>query len=239
VSFPTTHWTLLAAATLDGDTAGRAALEELCRDYRRPVLAVLRARGLTEPEAEDLTQQFFLELFETRAWKRANRERGRFRSFLMGALTHLLGHTWRARMAQKRGGGDAALSLDAWADAGFEVAAPDAMGSDVFDREWALRLIQSAFAEVERSFAESLRLEQFAVLKRFLPGVEAPLRYDEAARMLGKSEGVVKSLVHRLRERFREALRRSVARTVAAAHEVDEELAYLHAVLAAPARKER
>jgi RNA polymerase sigma-70 factor (ECF subfamily) len=149
----------------------------------------------------------------------------------------MLDHVWRARIAQKRGGGVSPMSLDAAADAGFEIAAPDAMGSDIFDREWALGLIQAAFAEVEREFSDGGRAEEFAVLKRFLPGVEAPLRYDEAARLLEKSEGVVKSLVHRLRERFRETLRRAVARTVAAAHEVDEELAYLHAVLAAPARE--
>jgi RNA polymerase sigma-70 factor (ECF subfamily) len=235
VSFPTTNWTLLAAATLDGNTQGRAALEALCRDYRRPVHAVLSARGFAAQEAEDLTQEFFLSLFETRAWKRADRDRGRFRSFLLGALAHMLDHVWRARFAQKRGGGESPVSLDAAADAGFEIAAPETMRSDVFDREWALGLIQAAFAEVEREFAGAARVEEFAVLRRFLPGIEAPLRYDEAARLLGKSEGVVKSLVHRLRTRFREAVRRSVARTVAAAHEVEEELAYLHAVLAAPA----
>lgn len=237
VSFPTTNWTLLAAATLDGNTQGRAALESLCREYRRPVHAVLRARGFPAPEAEDLTQEFFLGLFETRAWKRADRERGRFRSFLLGALGHMLDHVWRARFAQKRGGGESPVSLDAAADAGLEIAAPDAMRCDLFDREWALGLIQAAFADVEREFADSARIEEFAVLRRFLPGVEAPMRYDEAARLLGKSEGVVKSLVHRLRARFRETLRRSVARTVAAAHEVEEELAYLHAVLAAPPRE--
>lgn len=237
MSFPTTNWTLLAAATLDGNTQGRAALEALCRDYQRPVHAVLRARGFSPQEAEDLTQEFFLGLFETRAWKRADRERGRFRSFLLGALAHMLDHVWRARIAQKRGGGAAPVSLEAAAEAGFEIAAPEAMHSEVFDREWALGLIRAAFVEVEREFAEDARAEEFAVLRRFLPGIEAPLRYDEAARLLGKSEGVVKSLVHRLRTRFRETLRRSVARTVAAAHEVEDELAYLHAVLVAPGRE--
>jgi RNA polymerase sigma-70 factor (ECF subfamily) len=86
MSFPTTHWTLLAEATLHGDTRGRCALEQMCRDYHRPVFVVLRARGFAPAEAEDLTQDFFLRLFESKAWKRAERGKGRFRSFLLGAL---------------------------------------------------------------------------------------------------------------------------------------------------------
>ena len=81
---------MLAEATLHGDTQGRSALEQMCRDYHRPVFVVLRARGFSEEEAEDLTQDFFLRLFESRAWKRAEREKGRFRSFLLGTLTHTI-----------------------------------------------------------------------------------------------------------------------------------------------------
>ena len=235
--FPTTHWTLLAAATLNGDTQGRSALEQLCREYHRPVFAVLRARGFAEDEAADLTQDFFLRLFETQAWKRADRERGRFRSFLLGTLTHMLQHAWAAKSRQKRGGGTTAESLDAAQEQGVEIAgATDFQANAAFDREWALRLIQAAFAKVEGEFAEAGRVEEFAVLRRFLPGVEAPLRYDEAALLLGKTEGGVKSMIHRLRDSYRSTLRGLVARTVSAAHEVDDELAYLHTVLSAPQR---
>lgn len=229
---------MLAAATLNGDTRGRAALETMCRDYHRPVFVVLRARGFDQGEAEDLTQEFFLQLFETEAWKRADRERGRFRSFLLGTLTHMLQHVWAAKMRQKRGGGTTAVSLDAvQADGGELAVSEDAFTEVVFDREWALRLIRAAFAKVEDDFTTAGRADEFAVLRRFLPGVEKPLRYDEAARMLGKTEGVVKSLIHRLRESYRAALRGLVARTVSAAHEVDDELAYLHTVLEAPPRE--
>lgn len=223
---------MLAEATLNGDTRGRSALEKMCREYRRPVFAVLRARGYDEIEAEDLTQDFFLQLFETQAWKRADRDRGRFRSFLLGTLTHMLQHVWTARMRLKRGGGATVQSLDEIRDAGTEPATEESGPAEkVFDREWALQLIQSAFEKVEGDFTKSGRAEEFAVLRRFLPGVEQPLRYDEAGRLLGKNEGTVKSLVHRLREDYRVALRSLVARTVSAAHEVDEELAYLHSVL--------
>jgi RNA polymerase sigma-70 factor (ECF subfamily) len=196
---------------------------------------VLRARGFSESEAEDLTQEFFLRLIETQAWKRAEQTRGRFRSFLLGALSNMLDHVWRAKTAQKRGGGQGLVSLESAAEAGVELAVEEELDGAVFDREWALRLIQSAFAQVESEW--SARPEEFAVLKRFLPGVEVPIRYDEAARLLGKSEGVVKSQVHRMRTRFRDVLRASVARTVSVAHEVDDELAYLHRVLAAPGGK--
>ena len=228
---------MLAAATMNGDTQGRSALEQMCREYHRPVFVVLRARGFAEQEAEDRTQEFFLKLFESQAWKRAERGKGRFRSFLLGTLTHMLQHVWTAERRQKRGGGQRVESLEAvQADGGEAVAAEEAGTEILFDREWALRLVHAAFVKVEGDFSEAGRGEEFAVLRRFLPGVEAPLRYDEAARLLGKTEGVVKSLVHRLRVHYRSALRGLVARTVSAAHEVDEEMAYLHTVLVAPPR---
>ena len=237
MSFPTTHWTMLAEATLNGDTRGRQALEQMCREYHRPVFKVLRVRGFSEVEAEDLTQQFFLLLFETQAWKRADRQRGKFRSYLLGILTHMLQHEWAAQYRQKRGGGQVIESLEAVQSDGTEVTAPEeAETALTFDREWALRLIQAAFSHVESEYAEAGRAEEFAVLRRFLPGVEAPLRYDEAARLLGRTEGVVKSQIHRLRDGYRRTLRAMVAHTVSAAHEVDEELAYLHTVLTLPQR---
>lgn len=233
MSFPTTHWTLLAEATLNGDTRGRDALDRMCREYRRPVLVVLRARGFNETEAEDLTQDFFVRLFESQAWKRAERGKGRFRSFLLGVLTHQPQHEWAARQRLKRGGGTRLESLDALGEAVAEPAIANAGALEMmFDREWALRVIEAAFKQVEGRFAESGRAAEFAVLRRFLPGVEAPLRYEEAASRLGKSEGVVKSMVHRLRQEYRDAVRRLVARTVSAPPEVDEELTYLHRVLA-------
>src|SRR5689334_5073338 len=150
MSFPTTHWTLLAEATLNGDTRGRSALEKLCRDYHQPVFVVLRARGFTVEEAEDLTQDFFLRLFESQAWKRAERGKGRFRSFLLGMLTHMLQHVWTAGQRQKRGGGTRTESLEVAEISGEMPVTPDAGNTEaVFDREWALRLIQAAFAKVE------------------------------------------------------------------------------------------
>jgi hypothetical protein len=128
-------------------------------------------------------------------------------------------------------------SLDA---AGGQVAEGRIIGeADVetaFDREWALRLIRAAYLRVESDFTQEGRAGEFAVLRRFLPGVEQPVSYEDAARLLGKSDGVVKSMIHRLRRDYRAALRAQVARTVSAAHEVDEELAYLHQVLKSPPR---
>ena len=132
---------MLAAATLNGDTRGRSALEQMCREYHRPVFVVLRARGFAEEEAEDLTQEFFLQLFETEAWKRAERGKGRFRSFLLGTLTHMLQHVWTAKTRLKRGGGMRTESLEAAQENGDDMAASDDPHLEiVFDREWALRL---------------------------------------------------------------------------------------------------
>ncbi len=231
MTFPTTHWTLLAAATLNGDTRGRSALEEMCREYHRPVFVVLRARGFDESEAEDLTQDFFLKLFEAQVWKRADREKGRFRTFLLTVLFNMVDHIRRAQTAQKRGGGMVAASLESLAEEGVEVPEPDVDTAKLFDREWAIKMLQSAFARIESEFEAAGKKAEFSVLRRFLPGVEAPLKYDEAAALMSKPEGSVKAEVSRLRDRFREALRANVARTVTAAHEVDEELRHLYAVL--------
>ncbi len=230
LNFPTTNWRQLAEATLDGDTAGRAALQRLCEEYHAPLLAFLRGRGFSPEEAEDFTQEFFLELLESRAWKRASPARGRFRTFLLGTLMHVVGRERTRQAAAKRGGGQLLASLDELQEAGLELAGESQAEVQRFDREWAQRLVDSALTTVAASFAA----EEWAVLVGFLPGAGGPPSYEEAARQLGIPLAALKTTVHRLRARFRETLRGAVARTVSAAHEVEEELAYLRRVLATP-----
>lgn len=230
MSFPTTRWTLLAEATLHGDAAGREALARMCEKYRRPVMRYLESRGVGKDEAEDVAQEFFLKLVESRAWKRADQARGRFRSFLLSILNHLMMHMARDQHRQKRGGGVLPDSFDALMDDGHEFADG---GDDegVFDREWALTLVADAVVTVEAEHVMRGQQKEFALLRCFLPGPGQPPLYEDAAAELGLSLTALKAAVHRLRQRFREVLRAAVARTVSAPHEVDEELRYLGTLL--------
>ena len=228
--FPTTDWGRLAEATRSGDSAGREALATLCHEYRPPVVAYLRGRGWREPEAEDFAQEYFLRLVESRVWRRADRTRGRFRTFLLGVVTHVVLRQLEHDGAAKRGPALLA-SLDVMSEDGFEPPTPPG-DAETFDREWALRVVEQAVGTLEGRFNEEGRSDQFAVLRQFLPGATEMATYEEAALRLKVSVPSFKSAVHRLRQDFRSLLRASVARTVSAPHEVDEELFHLRRVLA-------
>jgi DNA-directed RNA polymerase specialized sigma24 family protein len=224
--FPTTQWSLLAKATLSGETAGRQALEELCRRYWSPLYQFSRARGYGEAEAKDLTQEFLLHLLEHSTLQKADRMRGRFRSFLCGAFVRFLWDTEDKRRASKRGGGAPHLDLES---AAKEVSAATTSDELLFDREWALVILENALRTVQQQFEAGPG--HFAVLRRFLPGsVEVPA-YEEAATQLGLSLPALKSELHRLRQRFKRAVREEVAATVSAPHEIDQEMNHLQQVL--------
>jgi RNA polymerase sigma-70 factor (ECF subfamily) len=237
MQFPPTNWTLLAQATINGDNDGRRALDDLCATYHRPIRIFIRAKGFSETEAQDLTQDFFLHWLRSNSWKRADRARGRFRSFLLASVSHMLAHHESKRRAAKRGGGNTAQSLDEMHDDGQEVADETHVESVEFDREWASALVSNALRVIEAEFAGRGREDAFAVLRRFLPSSGELISLDEAAQITGMNVGAVKAAVHRLRERFREVLRSSVAATVTAPHEVDEELQYLRSLMAKPAAR--
>lgn len=238
MAFPTTRWTLLADATLHGDAAGQAALAQLCEKYHRPVVAWLKMRGLEDDAAQDVAQDFFLKLTGSRLWRRADRARGKFRTFLLAVLHNLMQHAWRKENQLKRGGGLEIDSLDALAESGLEIddAAADA---SVFDREWAHTIVADAVTEAEREYAGRGLGGEFVLLRRFLPGAEPPPTYEEAAATLGLSVTALRAAVHRLRQRFRELLRAAVGRTVSGPHEVDEELRYLGQLLMKDSRPPR
>ena len=234
MAFPTTRWSLLAEASLSGDAGARAALARLCESYRPPVIAFLSQRGHAPNAAEDLAQEFFLRLLESRAWKRADRAQGRFRTFLLGMLMHVVGRMRTRDEAECRGGGVFIGSLDEMAETGFEPTAAPEEDERAFDREWAMQLMDTAFAGVARPFLEDGREGEWDVLSQFLPGAGESPTYEAAAAQLGILLPALKTAVHRVRQRFREELRAAVARTVSAAHEIDAELAYLHRVLSSP-----
>jgi RNA polymerase sigma factor (sigma-70 family) len=224
--FPTTQWTLLAQATLSGESVGRQALEDLCHRYWSPLYQFIRARGYNEAEAKDLTQEFLLHLVEHSTLQKADPSRGKFRSFLCGALVRFLADAYDKRRAQKRGGGAPHLELDSAAEELGAISTPDEL---VFDREWALVILENALETVARDFKGAEN--QFAVLRQFLPGSIAVPSYDQAATQIGLNLPALKSELHRLRQRFKAAVREQVAATVSAPHEIDQEMNHLQTVL--------
>jgi RNA polymerase sigma-70 factor (ECF subfamily) len=189
MSFPTTHWTRAAAATLSGDSAGQEALASLCRDYRAPVLGFLRAKGYDFAHAEDLVQDCFLELIRSRAWKRVDRARGRFRNFLVGTLMHVISREREHAGSLKRGGGQVVASLDEIEDADRWRRRCRRRMPSRLTASWAINLMESALGAVQREFAQSGRANEWTVLVNYLPGAGAAPAYEEAADRLGMTPG--------------------------------------------------
>lgn len=222
--FPTTHWSQLVKLSQGGNGLARESLEKICRAYWQPVFVVVRGRGVAEQDAGDVTQAFFEHAIERMAFSKADRLRGKFRTFLLGVLHHFLLSESRDARAQKRGGGVAAEPLDE--DSAPAIAAADSV---MFDREWALTVMDAASSRLCDEWTEKGR--NWTVLKSFLPGGGGALTMEVAAEKCGISAGAFKVELHRLRARMKELLRAEVARTVSAPHEIDEELAHLRRTL--------
>ena len=232
--FVTTHWSLVGAAKLDeaSQTRAREALEELCHAYWYPLYAFVRSRGYSAADAQDLTQAFFARIIETGGFASVDRERGRFRSYLLGAMKHFLANEWHRAQTQKRGGRVQFIEFDALdPEARYAAASGQADNPEhVFDREWALQTVAGALQELHDEMAKAGKSEQFDALKGTLTGQGVSPR-DQIAARLGMSEGAVKVAVHRLRQRYRKLLRAAIAETVSNEADLDDEMRYLVAVL--------
>jgi RNA polymerase sigma-70 factor (ECF subfamily) len=192
----------------------------------------VRSRGYSAVDAQDLTQAFFARFLETGGFASANRERGRFRSYLLGAMKHFLANEWHRSQTQKRGGRVQFIEWDAL-DPETRYAAALAPSDDperLFDREWALQTISGALEALRGEMAQAGKSEQFDALKGSLTG-EDELPREQIAARLGMSEGAVKVAVHRLRQRYRNLLRAAIAETVSSEEDLNEEMCYLVAVL--------
>jgi RNA polymerase sigma-70 factor (ECF subfamily) len=232
--FATTHWSLVVAAKPGeaSETRARKALEELCRTYWYPLYAFVRFRGYSSDDAQDLTQAFLTRIIETGGFASADPERGRLRSYLLGALKHFLANEWHRAQAQKRGGQVQWIEWDAL-DPETRFATASKQSDDVeylFDREWALETIAAALKALRDEMVKAGKSEQYDALKGSLTGEGERPRAEISAR-LNMSEGAVKVAVHRLRQRYRELLRASIAETVSNEADLDDEMRYLVAVL--------
>ena len=232
--FVTTHWSVVITASRNDTTRAQDALERLCRTYWYPLYAFVRRQGHAKEDAEDLTQEFFARLLHKEYLQDVSREKGRFRTFLLVALKRFLANEWDRVRAQKRGGGERPLSLDAaFAEKRYEIEPVDRLSADrIYERRWALTLIEQAIARLRGEFEEAGKLEEFHRLKAFLAADRNSVPYAEVAAALGQTEGAVRVAVHRMRKRFRELFREEISHTVASADEIEEEVKHLMTVLA-------
>jgi len=226
--FHTTRWSLVQAA--QGGQAD-AALAALCKDYWYPLYAFVRRRGYAPHDAQDLTQAFFADLLQRRG-PAAHPAQGRFRSYLLGALKHFLANDWHRRNALKRGGGQPVLEWDALdAEALYTLEPADPRDAEtLYDRRWAMDLLERALTKLHQDFAASGEGATFAILRSTLTDQGGPPR-EELARRLSMTEGALKVAVHRLRHRYRAAVRGEIAQTVSTEADVDDEMRHLVAML--------
>jgi RNA polymerase sigma factor (sigma-70 family) len=207
------------------------ALEDLYRIYCYPVYAFIRRRGRTREEAQDLTQDFFLHLLERNTLRRADPNRGKFRSFLLGALEFFLAQVSERASALKRGGKAEFVFLDNdSAEIQYQLVSEELSAETVFEIRWAASLISAALQRLKSEMAREGRANVFETLQEFLLGEKAS-SYQEAAERLGFSLGAIKTVIHRLRSRYRTLLREEVAQTVTHPDEIDNELRSLRAIL--------
>jgi len=231
--FATTHWSVVLAASDTDSPQADEALAQLCRTYWYPLYAFVRRKGHSPEDAQDLTQAFFARLLEKNYVAQAERERGRFRSFLLAALTHFLADEWDKTRRQKRGGGREIISFDAVsAEDRFRLEPINQLdAAKLYERRWVTTLFAQVLARLEEEFRDSGKGELFDGLKSSLLAEPAGPTYAELGARLGLKEDAVKQAVHRMRRRYRELFREEIAQTVAGPGEVEDELKHIFAVL--------
>ena len=233
--FQTTHWTLvLRARESDPTETARKALSDFCEAYWPPLYAFLRRRGHAPPEAQDLVQGFFAHLLEQNTLSRADREKGRLRTFLLGSLQKFLCNEYDRSRTLKRGGGHRIVSIDEHlpeAEASM-MATAQLDNSRSYDLVWASNIVKRAWQHLQNAFQEEGKAEWLEVLRPFVAGGgRTPPNQEEAAERLGVPIATLRTWLSRLRQRYREALRREVASTVSDPADVDQELHYLYQIL--------
>jgi RNA polymerase sigma-70 factor (ECF subfamily) len=235
-AFPPTRWSLVLAARQPPSPASAEALEAVCRAYWYPLYAYVRRCGNSPHDAQDLTQEFFRLLLEKRWLEQADRDKGRLRSFLITALKRFVAQEWRRQSARKRGGGQDCIPVDTeFAESRYAAdPAASSPADEVFDRQWALTLLELTMARLQSEFVAAGRADDFAMLKEFLVVSHAAMDYRSAATQLNISEGHARVAVHRLRKRFRELYREEISQTLPDGADLDAELRHLAAALARP-----
>ena len=226
--FPDTRWSLVLGAS---SASGRhEALRWLCEHYWYPLYAYIRRRGYPVATAQDLTQGFLAHFLEHRAIESADPARGRFRSYILGALRHYLLDHHDFENAVKRGGAALHVPIEfEESELRYLQSPPHLSPEALYERQWAVSLIERVVGLMSAEHASQGKSAQFDALKPFLAGEGD---YRTAALSLGVSEGAVRVSVHRLRRRYRDLLTAEIEQTVAPDTDIDQELRHLLAALA-------
>lgn len=232
--FLSTRWTVVLSAADPDSPHAATALDALCRAYWYPLYAYVRRRGHSTPDAQDLTQEFFAQLLEHNWVARADRQKGRFRSFLLMAMKRFLANEWDKVKTEKRGGHVhlVPFPLEAAEARYAQEPADTSTPEQLYERQWALTLLESVLSQLRDDYARDGKEALFDALKPCLIGSQELQPYAVLAGGLRMTEGAVKVAVHRLRERYRERLKGEIAHTVASPVEVDGELRHLFRALA-------
>lgn len=231
--FQTTHWSRVVQAADAGTQEAEIALGRLYRTYSYPLYAYIRRQGHDAEVARDTVQDLFHKILEKNQLSTVAPEKGRFRSYLLAAVNHLLANAWQRAQRVKRGGGQAAVPLDeAEAEQRYQADIADNRTPEkLYDRRWALALLDQVLKRLREEYATAGRETIFEALAVFLSGQEPEGGYGEVAKRLRLTEGALRVAVHRMRERYRDLLRAEVAETLETPGQVDEELRHLMAAL--------
>lgn len=240
--FVTTRWSLVLQAKDQPSPQSRDALTDLCRAYWYPLYALVRRRSRDSHQAQDLTQEFFLRLLEKDFLGDVNPDRGRFRAFLLAGVKHFLSNERDKDRTVKRGGNRQIMSINAapfdW-DSGESrfllEPAHQFTAERLFERQWALALLDRVLKRLRDEHADAAKLTQFEILQPFLSQDSEGASYVDAAQRLGSTEAALRVAAHRLRKRYRALLRDEIAHTVANPDDVEDELRYLLTVLSSQA----
>ena len=233
-AFTTTQWSVVLEAQGESPAA-QEALEKLCRTYWRPIFAFLRREGRPAAEAEDITQGFFAQLLERRSLDAVRKEKGRLRSYLLGALKYFLADEQRRAMAIKRGSGLRPIPLEELrADERIEIEPSDPMTAEmIYERRWALTVLERVLSRLKEEYLAAHNAALFDSLKQLLPDEPGSPSQAEIATQLGMTENAVRQAFYRFRQRYQALLREEIADTVATPGDIEDELRHLITVLEA------
>jgi len=229
--FPVTRWTLVDAAA-SSKNESKEALGTFCQSYWYPLYAFARRSGFSAPDAEDLTQGFFMRLLEKSWLSDADRTKGKLRTFLLIAFRRFQTNEWRHGMALQRGGGKVMVMSDLeGVEDRYAGAQPGLTAEELFDRQWALALLGNVLESLEKEFSDNGKQKDYDVLKGVLMADHGELNYAELAETLETSEGSARVAAHRLRKKFRQRFRHAIEETLEEGESLSEEMAFLAKVL--------
>src|SRR6059058_3638825 len=234
VAFTTTHWSVVLDAQGESPAA-QEALEKLCRTYWRPIFAFLRRQGIGSQEAEDITQGFFSQLLDRRKFSAIRREKGRLRSFLLGALKYFVADEQRRAMAIKRGKEQRLIPLEELhANERIEMEPADPVTAEmIYERRWALTVLEHVLSRLKDEYRTAGNAALFDLLKQLLPDEPGSPSQAQIAAHLGMAENALRQAFYRFRQRYQSLLREEIAHTVATPGDIEDQLRHLIAVVEA------